>query len=561
MSITTEERTDSREKPETATGIGASRETGSGSSEWGVHKEHSFLFTRDKKLRKEATEDYAIRKVPAHWKRRPMTYATIMFGSVTSVFAFALGGQIAVVWGMPTLLIALAVGFVIGAPLAGVIAWQTANSSIDTDLLARGAGFGFLGSTFTTLVYGLNWIMYAGFETVFLGAAVHVEAPSIPMWLLYLLAAMVIVPLNWYGISQIHFFAKWSAPLFIAGAIWLFVVTMRKHGPAIDFPPMSAATLLPAIGIVLANIGIWVLLVGDSARFARKRDRGKMVSISIIVGFGGVFLVLPPLGGLMALHSGSANPGTYASATLGIWGLLWILVTQIRVQECNYYSGSLSFTNVVARLFHWLPGRGFFVFMTGVLAFVLAELKIVDHLSQVLTFMSVFLFATIGTVIYSLIIQQRELLKLGQVWVEHRRGYLRNWGVPATTGLVVGSVVGGALSLWDIPSPYGGLVGIVVGGLGAPLVATLVTLAMPKNPHYLIARMPPEDWRDTNLSSEEDLTAAVLQTKCGKCGVSVMKSDAVECPVTDSGVLCSACCSAHATCHDVCKTKASLATA
>jgi len=379
------------------------------------------------------------------------------------------------------------------------------------------------------------------------------------MWLLYLICAMAIVPLNWYGISQIHFFARWTLPLFFAGLIWLFIVTVSKHGAPITFPPMGAKTIFPAIGIVMANVGIWVLLTGDSARFARKRERRKIVGITTVIGFGGEFILLPPLGGLMALHSGQMNPGTYASATLGIWGLLWILITQVRVQECNYYSGSLSFTNVIARLFHWLPGRGFFVFMVGVCAFLLAELGIVNHLSQVLTFMGVFLFAAIGTIVFFLSFQQRAKLRSGEAWVEHRRAYLRNWGTPAVIGLVAGCVGGGVLSLGNFPSPYGGLVGIVVGGVGSPLVAALVLAIRPPHSAYYTPRVPPEGWRDTNLSSEEDLSVPELQTVCGKCAIPVMKCDAVQCPVTDSGVLCSACCSAHGSCHDVCKTEASLA--
>jgi hypothetical protein len=33
-----------------------------------------------------------------------------------------------------------------------------------------------------------------------------------------------------------------------------------------------------------------------------------------------------------------------------------------------------------------------------------------------------------------------------------------------------------------------------------------------------------------------------------------MRQDLLTCPVTANHVICSVCCSAHATCHDVCKT-------
>lgn len=513
----------------------------------------SFLFTRDKELSAEAAEDYAIRKVPYHWKRTPASFVIVVFGIVTSVFAFALGGQIALSYGMPTLVASLVIGFAIGAPLAAVVAWQTANSSIDSDLLSRGAGYGFMGSTVTAAIYGLNWIMYAGFETAFLGSAVHEQWSAPPLWLLYLVAAAILVPLNWYGVSQMHWIQKWTVPLFFIGLIWLVVDALGQ--PAVELPAggVSAKTLLPALAAVLGNVAIWVLLVGDFARFARKRDRRRVVTLTVIVAMGGEFLFLAMLGGLLARHTGSANPGAYAVGLMGVPGLIWIVVTQLRVQEGNYYSGSLSLVNFSARVLHWMPGRRFFVVVVAALSFLLAQLKIVDHLTQVLTFMAVFLFAWIGTMVYSLVARRR-LLARGEVWVEHRRGYLRDWGWPAVAGLVAGSAVGAPLALSGSPEPYGGFLGIALATVIAPAVFAAVDALFVRNPQYLIARVPEPDWRDTNARTDVELEAPEMQVTCGTCGSEVMKPDACTCPVAPGGVICSACCQAHATCGDVCKT-------
>lgn len=513
----------------------------------------SFLFTRDKELSAEAAEDYAIRKVPYHWKRSPASFVVVVFGVVTSVFAFALGGQIALSYGMPTLVAALAIGFLIGAPLAAIVAWQTANSSIDSDLLSRGAGYGFMGSTVTAALYGLNWIMYAGFECAFLGAAVHAQWESLPLWLLYAVAAAVLVPLNWYGVSQMHWIQKWTVPLFFAGLIWLLIEALGK--PAVELPDVgvSARTLLPALAAVLGNVAIWILLVGDFARFARKEDRRTVVTLTVIVAMGGEFLFLALLGGLLAKHTGSANPGAYAVGLMGVPGLLWVLVTQMRVQEGNYYSGSLSLVNFSARVLHWMPGRRFFVIVVAAAAFLLAQLKIVDHLTQVLTFMAVFLFAWVGTMVYSLL-GRRRLLQRGEVWVEHRRGYLRDWGWPAVAGLFAGSAVGVPLALSGDPEPYGGFLGIAIAFLLAPAVFAALDLLLVRDPQYLIARVPEPDWRDTNARTDRELEDPTMQVVCGTCGSEVMKPDALTCPVTPGGVICSACCQSHATCRDVCKT-------
>jgi threonine/homoserine/homoserine lactone efflux protein len=222
------------------------------------------------------------------------------------------------------------------------------------------------------------------------------------------------------------------------------------------------------------------------------------------------------------------------------------------VQEANYYSASLSLTNFTARTFHVLPGRRFFLLVTAVVAFLLAQLDIVSHLTYVLTFMGVFLFAWIGTMIYSLI-SQRAAFGAGVSWLEHRRGYLVNWGWPAVTGLVVGSASGAVLALSGEPAPYGGFLGVVVAFLLAPAVMA-VALRGKDRATYLLARIPDPDWRDTNVLDDRQLEAPELQVACGTCARPVMKPDALTCPVSDLGVICSSCCSAHATCGERCKT-------
>jgi hypothetical protein len=201
-----------------------------------------------------------------------------------------------------------------------------------------------------------------------------------------------------------------------------------------------------------------------------------------------------------------------------------------------------------------MPGRRFFVVVVAVAAFALAALKIVDHLTDVLTFMAVFLFAWIGTMIYSLV-SRRELLASGDVWIEHRRGYLRNWGWPAVAGLVAGSAVGVPLAITGSPKPYGGFIGIVGAFVLAPLVMALLERVAAKDPNYLIARMPDPDWRDTNDRTDEELEAPALQVTCGISGVTLMKPDALTCPVSPNGIISSAECQSHSTCGEICKTR------
>ncbi|MGW4339223.1 purine-cytosine permease family protein [Rhodococcus koreensis] len=490
-------------------------------------KARSFLFTRDKSLGEEASEDYAGRKVPYHWKRPVRSLGITLFGAATSVFAFALGGQIALTSGMPTLLVSLAIAFIIALPVTAIVMWHTAGRSMDTDLLSRGIGYGYRGSAFTALVYAANWVMYAGFETAYLASAIHAQWQSPPMWLLYLITAMIVVPLNWFGISQMHWVQKWSIPLFVVGLVWVMIEALRRPAISVVGAHVGWDTVLPALGAVLANVGVWILLIADFSRFVRASDRPKAIAVVSTAGLGMNFIVLPTVGGWLALHAGSANPGSYAVTLTGTVGLIWVVVTQLRVQEANYYLGSLAMSTFVSRNFRIRPGRPAFLTVTGLLAFVLALVGITDHLTQTLTFMGVFLMAWVGTIVGSLIVEQRAL-RNGETWIEHRRPYLVSWGWPALSALFGSSVIGGAMALWNIPNTYGGFLGIALAAVLAPVI----TVTFAKHPITAMHAdtVPPESWRDGGATVDRDLTGPDAHVTCAVTGESVMKVDACEWP-------------------------------
>ncbi|MGV9802103.1 purine-cytosine permease family protein [Mycobacterium sp. NPDC003449] len=490
----------------------------------------SFLFTRDKSLGEEAAEDYAGRKVPYHWKRPVRSLAITLFGCATSVFAFALGGQIALTSGMPTLVVALIAAYVISLPVTALVMWHTAGRSMDTDLLSRGVGYGYRGSAFTALVYAANFIMYSGFETAYLASAIHGYWDALPLWLWYLITAMIVVPLNWFGISQMHWLQKWSMPIFIVGLIWVMYAALQRPAITVEGAHVGWDTVLPALGAVLANVGLWILVVSDYSRFTRQSDRKKAIAVAGTAGLGINFIVLPLIGGWLALHAATANPGTYAVSLTGLAGLIWVVVTQLRVQEGNYYLGSLSLSTFVSRTFGMRASRPVYLTVVALLAFALAMMGITDNLTETLTFMGVFLMAWVGTVLGSLLAERRRL-STGDTWIEHRRPYLKSWGWPALTGLGVASVVGGAMALFDKPSPYGGFLGVLVASILAPAI----TLLFWRKPITMIQseNKPPEAWRDAGTRSD----TVEAQITCVATDTPVLLVDACEWPPTSGRIV------------------------
>jgi hypothetical protein len=145
-------------------------------------------------------------------------------------------------------------------------------------------------------------------------------------------------------------------------------------------------------------------------------------------------------------------------------------------------------------------------------------------------------------------------LRIAPRHIEHRRGYLANWGVPALTSLLAGAILGSILSMAGIPNAVAGaILGDVLAlgiGFGGPIILELATKAR----FARLARDPDPNWVDDFSRDDEQMEAAENMLPCGKCGERVMRQDMVTCPVTDTHVLCSVCCAAHRSCGERCKT-------
>ncbi|MGW2651091.1 purine-cytosine permease family protein [Streptomyces sp. NPDC001393] len=508
---------------------------------------------RSRVARQEVGEDYALRKVPAHFKRTPTSLAMVVSGQSTSVFALAVGGVAALTLGFWSSLLASAICSVIGLVCGPVVARRTATYGVDIDLVSRGSGYGFLGSSLTSLIYAVQFLMYTGLEASFMASAVHAEWPSISLRLLYVLTSLIAVPLNWYGVSQNDWLQRVTAPLFLVGLIYLIAkVVDRAQVVPLSAHAVGVSTLLSAIGMMLPATGGQILASGDYARFMRRQDARKAGWIGPLVVVGLAGFIEPSLGALLSLFVEDSNPGVYAVTILGVIGTAWVVITQLRINNGNYYSASLALANFSSRVLHWTPGRRFWVVAVGLITVVTTELGILNHLTQVLTFVGVLTLGWAGTLLADMVVLRPRGL-VTPSYVEHRRGYLKSWGWPSLGSLLVGSVVGGVLDLANIPSTtYGPVLGQILS-FSAGFVGPIVTVKLLPRSGRLEARTPEADMADEAGLTEDYINAPENMLTCGSCASVAMRQDMLVCPVTQGGIICSVCCAAHRTCGDVCK--------
>jgi purine-cytosine permease-like protein len=220
----------------------------------------------------------------------------------------------------------------------------------------------------------------------------------------------------------------------------------------------------------------------------------------------------------------------------------FVILSQVKINVTNAYSGSLSWSNFFSRLLHKHPGRVVWIFLNVGISLALMEFGVFGFLNTVLGFYSNVAIAWIGAVTADLVVNKP--LKLSPSYIEFKRAHLYNFNPVGFGSMLVASVVS-IMAFFDLfgatAQAFSPFIALALAFVLSPLVA-LVTKGK-----YYIAR---PDAQEEPLFVEGVLSDA--KSDCTVCTETFERPDIVSCPF-HSGPVCSLCCSLESTCHDVCK--------
>jgi signal transduction histidine kinase/CheY-like chemotaxis protein len=163
----------------------------------------------------QTLEDYALRftaKSARKWSS--LRVANTAIGAISFLALEAIGGAITVNYGVANAASAiLVVGgliFLTGLP----IAYYAATYGVDIDLLTRGAGFGYIGSTVTSLIYASFTFLFFAIEAAIMSLALELWF-GLPLFAGYVVSSVVVIPLVTHGITFISRLQLWTQPIWI----------------------------------------------------------------------------------------------------------------------------------------------------------------------------------------------------------------------------------------------------------------------------------------------------------------------------------------------------------
>ena len=155
--------------------------------------------------------------------------------------------------------------------------------------------------------------------------------------------------------------------------------------------------------------------------------------------------------------------------------VILVVISQIKINVTNAYSGSLAWTNSFTRLTKHYPGRLVFVIFNRFVALLLMELNVFSFLNTILGFYANCAMAWVVTVAADIVINKR-LLRISPMVPEFRRGML--YAVNPVGFVPVLLSAGACIAIFfgafgSAIQPFSPAVAILIALLVTPLMAVL----------------------------------------------------------------------------------------
>ncbi len=404
---------------------------------------------------------------------------------------------------LPTALLAILIGAIVGNVLLGLAAAIGSEPRVPTMVLLR-APLGVRGSYLPTALNVLQLLGWATFEVIVMAQAAEVLAtrafglPSAySTWvviftlltLLMALAGPVAVTKRW-----LEPIAVWAA---LATVAWLTIAVFLTYDVSALWsrPGTGEMSFWQGVDLVVALPISWFPLVADYSRFARTRS-------GALWGTGGGYFVphvwFYALGAFLALAGAAVfNPvapvapllTAIAVLTFGWIALLVLLVVETDEAFANVYSTALSIQN-------WFPNAGHRTLIVGICAVVLIvalNIPLTQYESFLLLIGACFV-PLLGVLAADYFVVNQRRYETAELYdPAGMYGYQGGFNLEAIVVWLLGvalyiGIAGLPIGFGDIVGAWLGMEKLVIGGLAPQIGGTLPSFIAVFVVHAIVGR-------------------------------------------------------------------------
>ncbi|MCD9460832.1 ATP-binding protein [Marinibactrum halimedae] len=456
------------------------------------------------------------------------------------------------------------------------ISYHAAKNGLDIDLLTRGAGFGYLGSTITSLIYASFTFIFFAIEAAILASALKALF-QIPLSIGYVLCAIAVVPIVTHGITAISRFqvgtqTMWlllqCSALFVVGYFEYHRLSQWVHYAPPDLPNGHTFNLAlfgacsSIFFAMVAQIGeqvdylrfmpsqspsnkyqwwFWLLLSGPGWIFVGliKMLLGSFLAFIAITQFVPYEQAIDPVYMYQMTFLYLTESPTFALVLAGIM----VIISQMKINVTNAYAGSIAWSNFFSRLTHSHPGRVVWLIFNVAIALTLMELGIYRVLEAILGIFALIAISWLGSLSADLLINRP--LKLSPKRIEFKRGHLYDINPVGFGSMGLATIVGMVAYLGYLGETAKHLAHFLSLAACYIFVPALGLLTHGK---YYLAR----EYDTTLLIPTCEHIEKPQTLTCTICENQFDVEDMSYCPAYGD-TICSLCCSLDARCLDMCK--------
>lgn len=358
-------------------------------------------------VQQESTQDASNLPVPEGAKMGAFSLTMAWWAVCSAIFYIVVGASLAMSYGAKNAIIGMVLSVVSYGIINGIISRYAIKEGLSVALFSRRL-FGSAGASLATLIFFSTAIYYAVFE----GSVIAVAMNNMFPWLDYKWAALIVVI---YSVVLIFgSVQKWLdkfngvlLPFYIIGLIAAVVVSISEYGYQANWVNLGAENATPFgwWNCFTYYMGIWVLMLFtfDYARFGKQKDSTYHARYNFGMPF---YLIAFLVNGTVGIYLIASIPQDAALSEvsvvlsiiklLGIWGLLFVWVTQTRINTANYYLATVNMQAFFDNILYLKAPKLVWSLVVGTVVYALMLSNVFSYILQALAYQGVFVVAWVG---------------------------------------------------------------------------------------------------------------------------------------------------------------------
>ncbi|WP_028299709.1 purine-cytosine permease family protein [Oceanospirillum beijerinckii] len=390
----------------------------------------------------------------------------------SAMFWLVVSATLAMNFGTMNTLIGLGLSTVTYGIINAIITRYAIKTGLSVALFSR-IMFGKVGASLAVLIFFATAIYYSVFEGSVIAVAIQAYFPSLSLEMAYLIVVLYSVPLVFGGVQLwMDKFNGVLLPFYILGLVAAVVLSINEYGYSdawLSMGPEGGEVENGWWNCFTYFMGVWILMMytWDYARFGKADDADYHAKINfgmpfylftfMVNGVAGIFLAatIPTEGGLSEVSVVLA-----ILKLMGIWGLLFVWVSQTRINTANFY---LAADNMQAFFEHFglkqVP-RFIWAIVVGAVVYLLMLLDVFSFILQALAYQGIFVVAWVAIALAHIFSPKYDQLFNGEVNCDidqvvsfNPRGLIA-WFGGAGLGIVLLNYAGATLALFSAPLTF-----------------------------------------------------------------------------------------------------------